>query len=176
MRRIYTLIFALIIALGCNWIESAQAVQASGGVDLAWSPSPDTNVAGYYLYYGPATGSYTQRMDVGNTTITTVTGLTPGTTNYFVATSYDAQRLESFPSNEASYIDPGTIAAAFDATNTLHLVFPVAAGHSYDIQYSTTMTNWTTLTTILSATNGVYDFVDTSFTGAVKRFYRLILH
>ena len=34
---------------------------------LIWAPSPDADVAGYKIYYGPASGTYTNSIDVGNT-------------------------------------------------------------------------------------------------------------
>lgn len=174
-RRFLIFAFSVIALVAGIW--SAKAIVGGGtGVNLAWSPSADTNVVGYALYYGPASGTYTQRVDVGNVTGITLTNLTPGSTNYFVATSYDAEATESVPSNEISYINPGTLQASLGSDNSLHLLFPVAAGHAYDIQYCEGLTNWVTLATIIGRTNSIYDFVDTTFTGTAQRFYRLILH
>lgn len=159
-------------------LMSAVVTQGGGGtsVNLSWDASADMNVVGYVVYVGGTSGSYSNRVDVGNVTETTITGLTPGTTNYFVVTSYDELGVESVPSNEASYITPGTLQARLESDGTLHLTFRVAAGHAYIVQSSdNTLTNWTTLTTIFAQTNGVYEFVDTNFTGAAKRYYRLIL-
>jgi hypothetical protein len=69
-------------------------------VTLAWDPSASTNVAGYVVYYGVATGAYTNFVAAGNATNTTITGLVAGTTYYFAATALDADGLESGYSTE----------------------------------------------------------------------------
>jgi Fibronectin type III domain/FG-GAP-like repeat len=79
-----------------------QALPASA-VTLVWDPSTGPGVVGYRLYYGPSRGSPTQTIDVGNTTSFTVSGLQGGNSYYFVVTAYDANGLESLPSNEVSF-------------------------------------------------------------------------
>ena len=143
---------------------------------MAWDPSVGSNVTGYNLYYGLASGSYTQKIDVGPATSAAVNGLQPGNTYYFAATAYDDNGVESVPSNEASYIVPGTIEAMLDSLSKLHLIFPVAANHSYDLQTSSTLSNWTTIATIQAQANILYDFVNTNWSSAAQTFYRLVLH
>jgi uncharacterized repeat protein (TIGR01451 family) len=82
-------------------------VRADQSVSLAWDPSPDTNVVGYAVYYGSASGAYDSRLDVGTNTLATVAGLLKGLTYFFVVTAYDADGLESEPSNEVSFDVPG---------------------------------------------------------------------
>jgi hypothetical protein len=73
-------------------------------VSLGWDRSADTNVAGYYLYYGTTNGNYSSRVDVGSNTTATITGLaTRSVTYYFAATSHDASGMESPLSNQASF-------------------------------------------------------------------------
>src|SRR5213593_415627 len=70
--------------------------RASGAsVALTWNPSPDPAVVGYFLYIGTASGSYTIKLDVGNYSGTTVSGLLQGRTYYFASTAYDASGYES---------------------------------------------------------------------------------
>src|SRR6266571_5350025 len=58
---------------------------------------------GYWLYYGPASGNYTARIDVGPVTTYTVTGLVSGQTYYFAVAAYDrTDGSESVKSNEVS--------------------------------------------------------------------------
>lgn len=84
----------------------AVAVDAAETITLAWDASPDAEVTGYRLYFGPASATYTNTVDIGAKLTTDVT-LTPGTF-YFVVTAYTAQGLESDPSNEISYsVRPG---------------------------------------------------------------------
>lgn len=75
-------------------------------VGLAWDPSPDSSVTGYAIYYGKSSGVWTTRVDVGNVTNTTITLVADGSTYFFVATAYDANGLESEPSNEVNYTPP----------------------------------------------------------------------
>jgi hypothetical protein len=85
---------------------SAQAVQS---VTLAWNPSADTNVTGYFAYYGVASQSYTNKINVGNVTGLTISGLVEGTTYFFAITAYNILGLESVPSNEVSYSVPSVV-------------------------------------------------------------------
>ena len=78
----------------------------SQSVTLAWDPSPDSTVVGYFLYYGPASDNCTNRLDAGNSTSATLSGLQPGVAFYFNVTAYDATGQESPPSNEISYTLP----------------------------------------------------------------------
>src|SRR5579862_6481567 len=74
----------------------------ASGVTLLWNPSPDTNVIGYNIYYGPGPRSYTNETAVGNVTNLTIpTGnFVTNTPYYFTATAYDAAGDESDFSNE----------------------------------------------------------------------------
>jgi len=63
--------------------------------------TPLTNLAGYKIYYGLASGAYTNVIDVGNTTNYQIKGLDSGT-YYFAVTAYDTDGNESGYSNEVS--------------------------------------------------------------------------
>jgi hypothetical protein len=54
---------------------------------LAWSPSLDTNVVGYNIYYGGLSGNYTNKINAGKGTNITISGLVAGATYYFAATA-----------------------------------------------------------------------------------------
>ena len=79
---------------------------ATGSVTLAWNASTDPSVAGYNVYYGGASGAYTNEISVGNATNATISGLVQGTTYYFAATTYAASGMESPFSSEVSYLVP----------------------------------------------------------------------
>ncbi|HWQ91074.1 MAG TPA: Ig-like domain-containing protein, partial [Clostridia bacterium] len=83
-------------------------LQSWGGeVTLAWDPSPDTNVVGYHVYYGVASGEYTNKVSAGNALTLRVEGLTPSSTYYFAATAHTETDVESDYSAEVSaYIEP----------------------------------------------------------------------
>ncbi len=94
----------VLILFAALWIFFCPRATAQPSVSLIWDPSPDTNVVGYALYYGNASGSYNSRLDVGTNLTGTVTGLTEGRTYYFVAVAYNAQGVESPPSNEVNFL------------------------------------------------------------------------
>jgi hypothetical protein len=75
-------------------------------VTLVWNASSDPNVTGYDIYYGVASRSYTNKIDVGNTTNATISGLVEGVTYYFAATAYNVLGIESDFSGEVSYTVP----------------------------------------------------------------------
>jgi hypothetical protein len=92
-------------------------------VELAWDPNPETNIAGYRLRYGPASGSYTNTVDAGNSLSATATGLDGGTTYYFTVVAYNTTGQSSPNAAEISYTVPGTpnqapVAEAFTINTT----------------------------------------------------------
>ena len=95
-------------------LQLFRGVLTNSRVSLAWNPSPDVNVAGYKIYYGPepragyGSHGYSAVMDVGNVTSCTLNA-TAFPTNYFAATCYDATGVESDFSNEAVYSFPKPI-------------------------------------------------------------------
>lgn len=82
--------------------------QAVSSVTLAWDPSSDPTVAGYNIYYGTASRTYTNVVSVTTTNAATISGLVPAVTYYFAATAYTASGLESEFSTEAYYTVPST--------------------------------------------------------------------
>src|ERR1700733_13947290 len=94
---IATRICALTVLL-LFWAGTAQAAT----VTLTWNPSPDTDIAGYILYWGTQSGVYVSSVDVGDQTSRQVTGLVDGTPYYFVVRAYDTSNLLSVPSTEVS--------------------------------------------------------------------------
>jgi len=79
---------------------------ATGSVTLAWNASTDPNAAGYNVYYGGASGTYTNEICAGNATNATISGLVEGTTYYFATTCYSASGTDSPFSSEVSYLVP----------------------------------------------------------------------
>ncbi len=62
-------------------------------------------MTGYNIYYGTMSGDYTNEVSVEDATNATISGLEPGVTYYFVATSVDQYGNESGYSNEAALAD-----------------------------------------------------------------------
>jgi hypothetical protein len=82
---------------------TAARLFAQVSVPLAWNPSPDANVAGYTIYYGGASGSYTNSIEAGDVTSTVISGLSANTTYFFAAKTLDSDGVESAFSNEATF-------------------------------------------------------------------------
>jgi hypothetical protein len=93
-------------------------------VTLAWNSSTDPTIAGYNMYYGGTSHTYTNKISVGKTTSVTISGLVQGTTYYFAATTYSALGVESEFSSELAYLVPVNVPIAnqpptLDAINDL---------------------------------------------------------
>lgn len=78
----------------------------SGSAILSWT-APSGSVAGYRVYYGTASGKYSQALGSGisvgaGATSYTLSNLAAGSTYYFAVTSVDSTGKESAFSSEAS--------------------------------------------------------------------------
>jgi hypothetical protein len=79
----------------------------AGQANLAWDPPEiSTDTTGYMVHYGTASGTYSQGVDVGNTTSYPVSNLIDGQTYYFAVTAYNAAGYQSVYSNEVSLMPP----------------------------------------------------------------------
>jgi hypothetical protein len=171
MGRYGLLYWQLIIGITVAIAAHGQTTPIT--VHLAWNPSPDTNVAGYYIYTGSSSGNYTTRINVGNVTNATVGNLIPGQTYYFVASAYTADLVESLPSNEVDgFWTMLTIMLQTD--HFIHLGFQVCSNRLFDIQTTSTFSNWTTVTTVGSSTTTNVDVVDTGWAATPYKFYRVL--
>jgi len=173
--RALSVTFALLLFCPAAW--SAQSVTA------AWSPSRDSTVVGYRVYYGTASGAYSSWLEAGTNTTITIPDLQEGTTYYLAAVSYDDAGIESVLSNEASYTVPVSVAPAIisppaSRTNVAGTAasFTVAASGTAPLSYqwlkgesalagatSTTLT----LANVTDGDAGGYSVVITNVAGAV---------
>lgn len=92
MKTVLTIILTLHVAFSCI-----------GQVTLAWDPSIDTNVAGYYLCYGTNSASYFLTNSTDSFTCTNkVTNLSLGMW-YFAVQAFDEYGNVSDFSNEVTW-------------------------------------------------------------------------
>jgi hypothetical protein len=91
MRLILRTVAITFLAL----LTAASLPAVAGTVSLAWDSVADTDLAGYRIYYGTSPGVYTQSVDVGNVTQTTISGLTDCANYYFGVKAYDTAANES---------------------------------------------------------------------------------
>lgn len=97
-----------LAALGTLWwLLAAVPVFAQATVRVQWDPNTETDLAGYYVHVGQASGVYANTLNVGNTTLSPVIALPlPSTTYYFAVSAYNTSGLRSVLSNEVSMTTP----------------------------------------------------------------------
>ncbi len=149
----------------------AVSLHAGQSIQLSWTPAVSTNVAGYKVYYGTQSQSYSNPVTAGNTTNITISGFCPGKTYYFSATTYNSAGNESSFASEMSYTIPSIPATLGNATRTggqFSFLVSGNTGSNYVVQASTDLVHWTSLTTNMAP----FTFVDTNMMACSKRFYR----
>jgi hypothetical protein len=160
-QRLFMFLLCLMPFVFAETIMAAEAT-------LAWDPSSGS-VAGYKLYYGFASRSYSTEINVGNVTQYTVTGLQDGRTYYFAVKAYDSQGNYSDYSNElecftltassgtgGSISPSGTVIVSRGASKTFSITpaagFAIASvlvdGASVGVVSSYTFSNVTSVHTI----------------------------
>jgi len=102
MEKIKVLLAALAISV------ASAAPALAGDATLSWAApktytngAPLTDLAGYKVYYGTASGAYTKVVDAGKVTTYKVANL-PNSTYFFAVTAYNTAMTESSYSNEVS--------------------------------------------------------------------------
>lgn len=106
----------------------------AGTISVAWNAVSDSDLAGYKVYYGTASGSYTSSISVGNVTNATLSSLDPSTRYYIAVKAVDSAGLESaaysneivgLPRPVVSSVSPASVQQSTSATL-------VIAGESFD--------------------------------------------
>jgi hypothetical protein len=88
--------FVCLAAFGC-------CSSFAQNVTLVWQASPSPNIAGYVVFYGTMSGTYTYSNSVGLAANETFTNLQPGTTYYFAVSDFNTSGMQSALSSEVSY-------------------------------------------------------------------------
>jgi hypothetical protein len=83
-------------------LASAATITATA----TWDANPESDIAGYKLSYGIATGVYTTLIDCGKVTTFVVPGLLTSTRYFFVLQAYNTAGLSSPFSAEVPYTTP----------------------------------------------------------------------
>jgi Fibronectin type III domain len=176
LTRVLTAI--LFFALFYNSIQVYGATVPTGqSVTLTWNPNTEPNIAGYNVYYGGASGTYTNMVTVSNVTNATISGLLAGVTYYFAVTAYNSLGQESVYSGEVSYSVVGlptvpTVQCCSAPAGQFSLTVAGVTGHTYQIQATQDLTNWTVIGSVTLGTGGSLNFTDTNAANFSRRFYR----
>ena len=182
--RLRRLTRILVGILFCGLIHNPAAALAQPSptntydLTLAWNPSPSPEIVHCNLYYGTASGEYTDIIVVGNVASVTISNLVPGVTYYFAITAVNAEGQESDFSNEASYRQEPTqvqsvqlqIHSSANGSMTLHLTGPPS--HTCEIEATEDFTTWTVIGTVTLNAGGALDFIDPDAANFPQRFYR----
>jgi len=167
----------LFFALFNNSVQTFGAtVPAGQSVTLVWNANTDPNVAGCNIYYGVSSHNYTNMINAGNVTNTTISGLVAGVTYYFAATDYDSVGAQSDYSNEAIYKVPSTLSQMkirHAPAGQFILTMTGLIGQTYDVQATQDLKTWTVIGTVTMGAGGSLDFTDTNAANFQNRFYRM---
>ncbi len=85
-------------------VENAQAMNGPGGdqITISWRPNPESDIAGYRIFYGTESGRYTKFYGVGKANTATVSGLEPGRTYFFIVEATNTKAYAGEWSREVS--------------------------------------------------------------------------
>ena len=171
-----------VLALGffCFRAMSDQSVA------LAWDANSEPNVSGYKLYYGTASGVYTNSLNITNGTAVTVPGLKEGLTYFFALTACSVSGLESARSSEIRYDVPIVFTIAgpsllvnlgSQSSDPKSLSFLAAPNKTYELQSTENLQTWSTLwySTPVTASQ-LLEYTDMDPSPSGMRFYRLLVH
>ena len=171
-------ILTLCMFVGALLLGAEANGQSITSVTLGWNPSPSSGVAGYYIYYGPSSGNYTNVVPVANVTNVTIRGLVPGGTYFIAATGYDSNFNQGAFSQEIS-ITAGAVGQATAGMLTAIASLPGgqfgfalagSTGGQYIVQASTDLVHWVALQTNVAP----FKFIDSNTTQFSRRFYRTV--
>jgi hypothetical protein len=92
---------ALRLTLALGLLLACGASAKAADISIQWDANAETDLAGYKVYYGTASGVYGTAIVLGKVTTHTLTNL-PAGTYYIAVTAFNASGLESGYSNEVS--------------------------------------------------------------------------
>lgn len=145
---------------------------------LVWDRNKEPDIAGYNLYQGPASFTYTNRLNLGNVASYMVTGMVAGSINYFAVTAINTSGAESDFSNEVSYREPELELPWLTASreNGITISWPSVSGAVYRVVSSADLGlswyGWVDWTGDLVATNDAMSW--SGPTDAEARLFRVV--
>ncbi|MEX2490764.1 MAG: fibronectin type III domain-containing protein, partial [Nitrospirales bacterium] len=101
------ILVASILGIGVLLIPAGAQSATNKSATLQWAPNQESDLAGYRVYYGKASGIYGSPLDVGKSTTYQFVDLESDATHYFAITAYNSNGIESSPSQEVSLRIPG---------------------------------------------------------------------
>ncbi len=161
------------------WLVTAMAMPVGAGQNLVleWTPSDDPTVRGYKIYFQNLNSTNVASLDAGAVTLFTLTNLPEASTYSIYATAYDAEGLESDPSNTLQFtvpLGPITTRVTLDPLARPVMTFDIEAvpDKPVSLQSSTNLVDWVTLFT--SEPGQSLSCQVTNSSTDVRKFYRSI--
>jgi len=156
----------------------ANAQTIAKPITLGWDASADVAVRGYAIYFGRTNLTTNTRLDAGTNRNCTISGLLAGVTYRIYAVSYDAQGIESLPSNQLNYTPPPPrVQLARQSNRGMRGSYFVGTNTTCAIQFAATPapTYWQTLANVTPDQAGNLILTDTTANRVPQRFYRVAL-
>ncbi len=106
-------IYFLNLAFSFMMLFLAAQVVSAASITITWDRNQEPDIAGYKVYWGTASGSYSDSATINDTatdpptTAYNIDGLDVGTTYYFAIKAFDLAGQESIYSDEVSIDIPG---------------------------------------------------------------------
>jgi hypothetical protein len=177
------------LAIGCLLAQFVTGFELNAQViarpvTLGWYASLDTTVRGYAIYFGATNQTAPARIDTGTNLSCTISNLVVGTTYRLYAVSYNAQGVESLPSNQVQFTPtqaavPGgpRLQITRQSDGSMKLDCLVGVNKTCAIQFAATPTAkyWQTLTNVAANQAGNVIATDFSASRVPQRFYRVSL-
>lgn len=102
MRRL----FGEVLLLGVLCFLCIPGAGFASSLQISWNSNTETDLSGYKVYYGNASGAYTSCINVRNANSVVIEGFFEGRTYYLAVTAYDFSNNESGFSQEVSVYIP----------------------------------------------------------------------
>jgi hypothetical protein len=113
---------------------TTSAIVHAGAIKVKWDANTEPDLAGYKVYLGTTSQSYSKIIDVGDTTSTIIRNVNYGQRYYVVVTAYDESGNESNPSSEVSVqVTAPQIAAQWTSTGMRLNWGSVYGADSYEV-------------------------------------------
>jgi len=107
-RRLGFWASTLPLFVGAVLLLCPSASAQGESITLGWNPSVSLGVVGYDIFYGGASGTYTNMISAGDVTNAIVSGLLAGSEYFFAVAAVNGEGELSALSTETSYVVPAS--------------------------------------------------------------------
>lgn len=170
-----------LVVLFAGWICEATAAtppRLSVPLTLVWDAANDPSVQGYAIYYGVTNQPATNRLDAGANLRVSMFNLQASRGYRLYAVAYNAQGIESVPSNQILVTLPAISKVTLTrlSDGKMQLFFRAAPGTACRVEYATQPAggSWQTLTNVTTDLAGEAKVVDAGAPASASRFYRAV--